>query len=60
MAIKTVTLTSILTLLLTLPLFADARNLTNSPQTWYDGGPDLYYRSSFNHVNATMGVRFTF
>jgi TonB-dependent receptor len=43
-----------------LQIFADARNLTNSPQTWYDGGPDLHYRSSFNHVNATMGVRFTF
>jgi TonB-dependent receptor len=41
-------------------VFADARNLTNSPQLWYDGGPDFHYRSSFNHINATMGVRLTF
>ncbi len=41
-------------------VFADARNLTNSPQLWYDGGPDYHYRSSFNHTNATMGVRLTF
>ncbi|MCC5906107.1 MAG: TonB-dependent receptor [Balneolaceae bacterium] len=41
-------------------IFADARNLTNSPQLWYDGGPEFHYRSSFNHVNATMGVRLTF
>lgn len=41
-------------------LFADARNLTNSPQLWYDGGPDYHYRSSFNHVNATVGVRLNF
>ncbi len=41
-------------------IFADARNLTNSPQLWYDGGPDYHYRSSFNHINATMGVRMTF
>jgi TonB-dependent receptor len=40
-------------------IFADARNLTNSPQLWYDGGPDFHYRSSFNHVNGTLGVRFT-
>ena len=43
-----------------LQIFADARNLTNSPQLWYDGGPEFHYRSSFNHVNATMGVRLTF
>ncbi len=41
-------------------IFADARNLTNSPQLWYDGGPEFHYRSSFNHINATVGVRFTF
>jgi TonB-dependent receptor len=41
-------------------VFADARNLTNSPQTWYDGSPDYHYRSSFNHTNATVGARFTF
>lgn len=41
-------------------IFADARNLTNSPQLWYDGGPEFHYRSSFNHVNATMGVRLSF
>jgi len=41
-------------------IFADARNLTNSPQLWYDGGPDYHYRSSFNHVNATVGVRMSF
>lgn len=41
-------------------IFADARNLTNSPQLWYDGGPEFHYRSSFNHINATMGVRLTF
>jgi TonB-dependent receptor len=41
-------------------IFADARNMTNSPQLWYDGGPEFHYRSSFNHVNATMGVRLTF
>ncbi len=39
-------------------VFADARNLTNSPQLWYDGGRDYHYRSSFNHMNATMGIRF--
>lgn len=41
-----------------LQLFADVRNLTNSPQLWYDGGPEYHYRSSFNHTNATVGVRF--
>ncbi len=41
-------------------IFADARNLTNSPQLWYDGGPDFHYRSSFNHVNATIGARLSF
>jgi TonB-dependent receptor len=40
-------------------LFADMRNLTNSPQLWYDGGPEYHYRSSFNHINGTAGVRFT-
>ncbi|MCH8557885.1 MAG: TonB-dependent receptor [Balneolia bacterium] len=40
-------------------IFGDVRNLTNSPQLWYDGGSDYHYRSSFNHVNATMGIRFT-
>jgi TonB-dependent receptor len=40
-------------------IFADARNLTNSPQLWYDGGPEFHYRSSFNHVNGTLGVRFS-
>ncbi|MCC5914102.1 MAG: TonB-dependent receptor [Balneolaceae bacterium] len=40
-------------------IFADARNLTNSPQTWYDGSSDYHYRSSFNHVNGTLGIRFT-
>ncbi|MCH8566843.1 MAG: TonB-dependent receptor [Balneolales bacterium] len=44
----------------TLQIFADARNLTNSPQLWYDGGREFHYRSSFNHMNATMGVRMTF
>lgn len=44
----------------TVQVFADARNLTNSPQLWYDGGPDYHYRSSFNHINATMGVRMSF
>lgn len=44
----------------TMQVFADARNLTNSPQLWYDGGPEFHYRSSFNHVNATMGVRMSF
>ncbi len=39
-------------------IFADLRNITNSPQLWYDGNPDYHYRSSFNHMNATMGVRF--
>jgi TonB-dependent receptor len=41
-------------------IFTDARNLTNSPQLWYDGGSDYHYRSSFNHANATMGIRLSF
>lgn len=39
-------------------LFADLRNLTNSPQMWYDGSRDYHYRSSFNHLNGTVGIRF--
>lgn len=39
-------------------IFADLRNITNSPQTWYDGNSDYHYRSSYNHMSATMGIRF--
>ncbi len=39
-------------------LFLEVNNLTNTPQTWYDGHPDFHYRSSFNHRWGLLGFRY--
>jgi len=39
-------------------LFIEVNNLTDAPQTWYDGHPDFHYRSSFNHTWGLLGFRY--
>lgn len=39
-------------------LFAEVNNLTNTPQTWYDGHPDFHYRSSYNLRWGLLGFRY--
>ncbi|TVR61576.1 MAG: TonB-dependent receptor [Gemmatimonadales bacterium] len=41
-------------------LFLEVKNLTNEPQTWYDGSPEFHYRSSYNHAWGILGVRMNF
>ncbi len=41
-----------------LQIFGEAKNLTNSPQLWYDGNPDFHYRSSYNHIGGWIGIRY--
>ena len=40
-------------------LFLEVKNLTNEPQTWYDGTPDFHFRSSYNHAWGILGVRMS-
>jgi len=40
-------------------LFLEVNNLTNTPQTWYDGHPDFHYRSSYNLTWGLLGFRYT-
>lgn len=39
-------------------VFVELNNLTNTPQTWYDGHPDFHYRSSYNHMWGLLGFRY--
>ncbi len=41
-------------------LFLEVKNLSNEPQTWYDGNPNFHFRSSFNHSWAILGARMRF
>lgn len=41
-----------------LQVFGEANNLTNAAQTWWDGGPEFHYRSSFNFRTFRLGVRY--
>ncbi len=38
--------------------FLEVNNLTNTPQTWYDGHPDFHYRSSYNLRWGLLGFRY--
>ena len=37
--------------------FLEVKNLTNEPQTWYDGNPEFHFRSSYNHAWGVLGLR---
>ncbi len=39
-------------------VFLELNNLTNTPQTWYDGHPDYHYRSSYNLRWGLLGFRY--
>ncbi len=41
-------------------IFLEVKNLTNEPQTWYDGSPEFHYRSSYNHAWGILGIRMNF
>jgi TonB-dependent receptor len=38
-------------------LFMEVNNLLDTPQTWYDGHPDMHYRSSYNMRWGLVGFR---
>ncbi len=37
--------------------FMELKNITNEPQTWYDGTPEFHFRSSYNHAWGIVGLR---
>jgi TonB-dependent receptor len=39
-------------------IFIEVNNLTNTPQTWYDGHPHFHYRSSYNQRWGLLGFRY--
>ncbi|TVP54552.1 MAG: TonB-dependent receptor [Gemmatimonadales bacterium] len=39
--------------------FLEVKNITNSPQTWYDGSPEFHFRSSYNHAWGLLGLRLS-
>ncbi|TVP44527.1 MAG: TonB-dependent receptor [Gemmatimonadales bacterium] len=39
-------------------LFVELNNLLDTPQTWYDGHPDMHYRSSYNMRWGLVGFRY--
>jgi TonB-dependent receptor len=39
-------------------IFLEVNNLTDTPQTWYDGHPDMHYRTSFNKRWGLLGFRY--
>jgi len=41
-------------------LFLELKNITNEPQTWYDGNPEFHFRSSYNHAWGVIGARMQF
>jgi TonB-dependent receptor len=41
-------------------LFLEMNNLLDTPQTWYDGHPDMHYRSSYNMRWGLVGFRYGF
>ena len=41
-------------------IFLELKNITDEPQTWYDGSPEFHFRSSYNHAWGVLGVRMNF
>ncbi|TVP75144.1 MAG: TonB-dependent receptor, partial [Gemmatimonadales bacterium] len=39
--------------------FMELKNITNEPQTWYDGSPQFHFRSSYNHAWGILGIRMS-
>jgi TonB-dependent receptor len=39
-------------------VFVEVNNLLDTPQTWYDGHPDMHYRSSYNMRWGLVGFRY--
>jgi TonB-dependent receptor len=39
-------------------IFIEVNNLLDTPQTWYDGHPDMHYRSSYNMRWGLVGFRY--
>lgn len=39
-------------------IFVELNNLLDTPQTWYDGHPDMHYRSSYNMRWGLIGFRY--
>ncbi len=41
-------------------IFVEVNNLLDTPQTWFDGHPDMHYRSSYNMRWGLIGFRYGF